>query len=359
MARSLFALRYGDAGFDPNNVLAVDVRLVDARYPTADRRFLFFEAALQRIRALPGVVAAGTIDDLPLNNGSAQTLELEGHAPLREPVAVQVRLISAGYLRAMRIPLLRGRDVTENDGDVLLVSREAAQLYWGSEDPIGQRASLPYARTVRRQVIGIVGDVKQRGLNEPMTPTVYVYAREPYGAATFVVRASVPPSTMASAVASAVGAIDAGQPVGRVRTMVQAMERGLMSQRLSALLLGIFGAIALVLASVGIYSVLSYIVRGRGREIGIRTALGARTSDVLRLVLVEGMSPALIGIAVGAVGALASARVLASLIYGVSPADPTTLAAVAATLAVVALASSLMPAWRASRVDPMRALRSD
>jgi ABC-type antimicrobial peptide transport system permease subunit len=141
--------------------------------------------------------------------------------------------------------------------------------------------------------------------------------------------------------------------------MVQAMERGLTSQRFSALLLGIFGGIALVLASVGIYSVLSYIVRGRSREIGIRTALGARTSDVLRLVLVEGMSPALVGIAIGTIGALASARILTSLIFGVSAADPVTLAVVAATLPLVALLSSLVPAWRASRVDPLRALRSD
>jgi putative ABC transport system permease protein len=359
MARSLFALRYGDPGFDPNNVLAIDVRLVEARYPTPERRLVFFAAALERIRALPGVVEAGTIDDLPLNDGSSQTLDLEGYAPQSVPVAVQVRQITPGYLSAMRIPLLRGRDVTANDGEVLLVSREVAKLYWGTDDPIGHRASLPYSRSVRRQVVGIVGDVKQRSLTEATTPTVYLYTHEPYAKATFVVRTSVPASTMASSVVQAAGAIDPGQPVGSVRTMVQEMDRGLTSQRFSALLLGIFGGIALVLASVGIYSVLSYIVRGRSREIGIRTALGARTSDVLRLVLVEGMSPALVGIAIGAIGALASARILASLIVGVSAADPVTLAVVAATLALVALLSSMVPAWRASRVDPMRALRSD
>jgi putative ABC transport system permease protein len=357
MARSLFALRYGDPGFDPNNVLAIDVRLIDVRYPTPQRKSMYFDAALQRIRALPGVVAAGTIDDVPLNDGSSQTLQLEGHAPQR--VAVQVRQITPGYLRAMRIPLLRGRDVAENDGEVLLVSREAAKLYWGTDDPIGHRASLPSSSTVFRRVVGIVGDVKQRSLTEAPTPTLYFYSHEPYGRATFVVRAAVPVRTMASSVVSTVRAIDPGQPVGSVRTMVQAMDQGLTSQRFSALLLGIFGGIALVLASVGIYSVLSYIVRGRSREIGIRTALGAGTSDVLRLVLVEGMSPALAGIAIGAIGALASARILASLIFGVSAADPLTLAVVAATLAVVALLSSLVPAWRASRVDPVRALRSE
>lgn len=360
MARSLFALRYGDPGFDPDDVLTVDVRLIGKRYPTPERRSGFFAAALERIRALPGVVAAGTIDDLPLHDGSSQTLLLEGsHAPQGEPVAVQVRQITSGYLSAMRIPLLRGRDVTEHDGNVLLVSREAAKLYWGTDDPIGHRASLPYSRTVYRQVVGIVGDVKQRGLTEATTPTVYVYGREPYGRATFVVRTSMPAKTMASSVVATLRSIDSGQPIGDVRTMVQTVERGLTSQRFSALLLSLFGGIALVLASVGIYSVLSYIVRGRRRELGIRTALGAKTFDVVRIVLVEGMSPALVGIAIGAIGALASARILASLIFGVSAADPLTLALVAATLAVVALLSSLLPAWRASRLDPMKALRSD
>ena len=359
MARSLFALRYGDPGFDPSNVLAIDVRLVQARYPTPARRSLFFDAALQRIRTLPGVVAAGTIDDLPLNDGSSQTLRLEGYPQQREHVAVQVRQITPGYLSAMRIPLLRGRDVSENDGEVLLVSREAAALYWGTDDPIGRRASLPYSRTVLRRVVGIVGDVKQRSLTEAPTPTVYFYTREPYGRATFVVRTSLPASAMTSTIAAAIGAIDPGQPVGSVRTMVQELDRGLTPQRFSAVLLGVFGGIALVLAAVGIYSVLSYIVRGRRREIGIRTALGARRSDMLRLVLVEGMSPALVGIAIGSLGTLASARLLTSLVFGVSAMDPLTLAVVAATLALAAFLSCLVPAWWASRVDPMRALRSD
>ena len=143
MVQSLLALRHGDTGFDPNNVLTMNVTLVGTRYPTPAQRAAFFDAALQRIRALPGVEAAGTIDDLPLVAGSSQTLVLEGYAPQRDPVAVQVRQINPGYLRAMRIPVLRGRDIAENDGEVMLVSRDAAKLYWGSDDPIGRRAALP------------------------------------------------------------------------------------------------------------------------------------------------------------------------------------------------------------------------
>jgi predicted permease len=359
MIRSFLALRYGNPGFDPNNVLAMDVRLVDVRYPTPEKRAAFFDATLQRIRSLPGVEAAGTIDDLPLNDGSAQTLELEGYPPQREPVAVQVRQISSGYVGAMRIPLLRGRDVAENDGEVLLVSREAARLYWGTDDPIGRRASLPNSRTVFRQVVGIVDDVKQRSLEEAATPTVYFFSRQPYGRATFVIRTSVPPGTLAQPVIAAISAVDPEQPVADVRTMVQVLERGLTSHRFSALLLIVFGGVALLLASVGIHSVLSYIVRGRSREIGIRAALGARTSDVLRLVLVEAMSPALVGVAAGALGALASARILASLVYGVSAADPATLAVVAATLVLVALLSSVVPAYRALRLDPVKVIRAE
>ena len=174
-----------------------------------------------------------------------------------------------------------------------------------------------------------------------------------------MIRTSQPPVTLARPVVAAIRAIDPEQPVEVIRTMEEVIDARLTSQRFGALVLGVFAGAALLLASVGIYGVLSYIVRGRSREIGIRTALGARTGDVLRLVIVEGMSPALVGIAVGAVIALASGRVMNSLVFGVSPSDPLTLAGVAATLALVALMASLVPAYRASRVDPVKALRSE
>jgi len=259
----------------------------------------------------------------------------------------------------MRIPLLRGRDIVENDSEVLLVSQDAAKLYWGADDPIGHRAALPFSKTVLRQVVGIVGDVKQRNLVEASTPTVYFYTREPYGRATFVMRISVPPVTLARPAAAVIRAIDPQQPVGDTRTMRQVLDTGLTPQRLSALLLGVFAGLALVLAAFGIYSVLSYIVRGRSREIGIRTALGARTGDVLRLVVVEGMSPTLIGIAAGVIAALASAKVMKTLVFGVSASDPLTLAAVAVTLGLVALIASLVPAYRALQVDPVKVLRME
>src|SRR4029079_2647940 len=177
--------------------------------------------------------------------------------------------------------------------------------------------------------------------------------------ATFAIRTAVPPATLAQPAVAAIRAIDPQQPVADIRTMVQVLDGNLTSQRFSAVLLGAFAGVALLLAAVGIYSVLSYIVRGRSREIGIRTALGARTGDVLRLVIAEGMTPTLVGIAGGAVAALASARLLEKLVFGVSAADPLTLGAVAGTLAFVALIASVVPAYRAARVDRLDALRDE
>jgi predicted permease len=359
MIQSLLALRYGDTGFDPNNVLTMNVRLVDRRYPSPTERSAFFDAALQRLRSLPGVEAAGTIDDLPLTDGSSQTLRLEGYPPQREAVAVQVRQITPGYMRALGIPVLRGRDIVDSDAEVLLVSADAAKLYWGADDPIGRRATLPaLSKTVLLQVIGIVGDVKQRNLIEATTPTVYFYNRQPYGRATFVLRTSLPPATLAQPAAAVIRAIDPEQPVGNIRTMVEVLDGRLTAQRFSALVLGFFAGVAVLLAALGIYSVLSYIVRGRSREIGIRTALGAQRADVLRLVIVEGMSPALAGVAAGTIAALASAKIMETLVFGVSASDPLTLAAVGATLTLVALMASLVPAYRALRVDPAKVLRA-
>jgi putative ABC transport system permease protein len=359
MIQSLLALRYGDTGFDPNNVLTMRVRLVDARYPSPAQRWSFFDAALQRIRALPGVEAAGTVNDLPFALGESQTLALEGYPAQREPVAVQVRQITPGYLRAMGIPVLRGRDAVDSDAEVLLVSQETARLYWGDGDPIGRRAALPFSKTVLRQVVGVVGDVKQRSLTEGPTPTAYYYTREPSGRATFVVRTSVPPAALAQPVVAAIRAIDPEQPVVDTRTMVQVLDEKLAPQRFSALLLGLFAGVALLLAAVGIYSVLSYIVRGRSREIGVRAALGAQRADILRLVVVEGMWPVLAGIVAGTLASVASAKVMRTLVFGVSASDPLTLAAVAATLTVVALMASLIPAYRALRLDPVNVLRAE
>lgn len=361
MLRSLLALRTVDAGFDPRNVLTMNVSLPRMRYETNAQRTAFFDTALERLRALPGVSAAGAIDDLPLTGGSVQAIVVAGRPELlpRDQPTVQVRAMTPGYLKTMAIPVLRGRDVAANDRDVLVVSRSAARLLWGEADPLGQRVTLPLmSRTLEREVVGIVADVKQDSLAEAAPPTVYYYTHErDWSGLSLVLRTSVPPPSLSSAAVAVIRGIDPEQPVEDVRTMVEVRDELLTSQRLSAVLLGAFASVALLLASVGIYSVLSYIVRGRSREIGIRSALGAQTGDVLRLVVREGMTPTALGIAVGSAAALAASGSLQRLLYGVSASDPLTLCAAAGTLGLVALLASLIPAYRASRLDPSVVLR--
>jgi putative ABC transport system permease protein len=363
MLRTLAALRSVDAGFDPHNVLTLHVTLPETRYSTPARVTGFYNAAIRRLRALPGVQAAAAIDNLPVQGGSVQPIVHEGQAELlpRDQPTVAVRKILPGYLLTMRVKLLRGRDFEDTDTNVMLVSRSAARLLWGDVDPIGRRVTLPLeAKGVLKQVVGIVDDVKQGELSEPAMATVYEFSHEhAWRYLSLVVRTSGPPTSIAHAATAALQGIDPDQPIQDILTMDEVIDQTLTAQRFSAFLLGLFASLALALASIGIYSVLSYIVRGRSREIGIRTALGASTSDVLKMVIAEGMTPTLVGIVTGTAAAIASAKLLQRFVFGVSASDPLTLASVAGTLALVAAIASLVPALRASRLDPLRVLRAD
>ena len=362
MFRSLTALRSADAGFDPRSVLTLRVALPDSRYDSIDKGRDFFIDAIARLRALPGVAAAGAIDDLPTQGGSVQPIVLEGHAEQlpRDQPTVEVRMVTPGYFRAMGIPIVAGRDVADSDTETILVSRSAAKLLWGDDSPIGRRVTLPLmSRTLHREVIGIAGDVKQGEIADGMAPTIYQYSRNRrWSELVLVMRTSVTPESLVSAATGMIHTKDPQQPVQQVRTMKAVLDEMLTAERFSALLFGVFAVVALLLASVGIYSVLSHLVRGRRREIGIRTALGASTGAVLRLVVAEGMVPALVGIALGAAFSVVAARWLEQLVFGVSASDPLTLTAVAGTLALVALVASLAPAYRASKLDPLHVLRA-
>ncbi len=361
MLRSLHALRSVETGFNAEHILKMDVNLPDTRYPEPSQRRAFYDTLLERVRALPGVESAGLADTLPVSGGgSVQPLVIEGRQELKpsEQPTVAMRAASAGYMRTMQIPMLRGRDFVPTDTDAMLVSVSAAKLLWGDEDPVGRRATLPLiSRTQPIAVVGVVGDVKETLAAQP-PPTVYYYQRDlPFAYFSLAIRTAQDPDALIRAAVGVVHGLDPQVPVQEIRSMREVIEETLVSERFRALLLQVFAAAALALACVGIYSVLSYLVRGRRREIGIRSALGASTRDVVRMVLIEGMKPAILGVVVGAVSALFAARLLETLVFGVKASDPVTLAIVAGALLLVSAAASLLPAWRASKLDPATVLR--
>ncbi|HET8826342.1 MAG TPA: ABC transporter permease [Terriglobales bacterium] len=374
MIRSFQTLRSVNPGFDPRGVLTMTAAISRAKFSTATEQISFFERALDRIRALPGVMAAGVIDDIPLGGGgSHQPIAVEGRpvVAMSEQPEVDVRRISAGYLSTLRVPVLRGRDFDASDvagrPPTILISASLAKQFWPGEDPIGKHITLTFFPGVVREIVGVVGDVKGDGLDQQREPaTLYMPLDQlapPSGeqwrssSMTLAVRSSSDPQAMVSAVTNAIREIDSTMPVTNVQTMQELVTTSLSSERFSLLLLGAFALLALILAAIGIYSVLSYSVRRRVQEIGIRLALGASLSDVLRMVVFEGLRPTLLGVFIGIAGAFALARVMSNLIYGVKPTDPLTFVSVAFLLGAVALGASIIPAYRAAKVDPLVALR--
>jgi predicted permease len=376
MIRSFQILHAVSPGFESRGVLTMTAAVARAKFSSASQQISFFERVLERTRAVPGVAAAGVIDAMPLSgNGSHQPIAVEGRpvVPMSEQPEVDVRVISSGYMSALRIPLLRGRDFDDSDvagrPAATLISASLAKQFWPDEDPIGKHITQSFFPGVVREVVGVVGDVKSDGLDQtrpqamlyvPVSQLSQLFAANGEWISfpmTLVVRSSSSPASIASAVSSAVRGVDSTVPLRDVLTMDELVANSLSQRRFSLSLLTAFAALALVLAAIGIYSVLSYSVRRRVREIGIRLALGASLSDVLRMILLEGMRPTLLGVTFGLAGALAVARVMSSLIYGVKSTDPLTFLAVAVVLVAVALLASIIPAYRASRVDPIVALR--
>jgi putative ABC transport system permease protein len=374
MIRSFHQLHGVNPGFDSHGVLTMTASVARAKFPSPVQQISFFERVLQRVRALPGVESAGVIDDIPLSGaGSHQPIAIEGRpiVAMSEQPEVDVRLISAGYMSVLRIPILRGRDFEDTDiagrPAAILISESMAQHFWPGEDPVGKRLTMTFFPDAVREVVGVVGDVKLDGLDQTR-PSAILYAPLDQVSVpatggwnsfpmTIVVRSATNPTGMVSAVSNAVHDVDREIPLQDILAMDELVTNSMSQQRFNMLLLGSFAGLALLLAAIGIYSVLSYSVRRRVPEIGIRLALGARLSDVLRMVVLEGMKPTLLGVVLGTVGALAMGRVLSSLLYGVRPTDFITFLLVATLLAAIALFASIVPAYRATKVDPMVALR--
>ena len=377
MIRSLWELRKVQPGFDPHNVLTMTVPLPANRYSSPAGQINFFQDVLAHIRALPGIDSAGVIDSLPLSSdgGSHQPFSIEGRPvqQMSDQPEVDVRLISPGFLRAMHIPVLRGRNLTDADATgrpgAALISDSLARRFWPKEDPIGRHITLTFFPGIVREIVGIVGDVKLDSLDETRpVATIYVPLAQltvpaqqtwhSFGM-TFAVRTNSDSLNSVAAVTKAIREVGPDLPVVDVMSMNDVIAQSVSPQRFTMLLLASFAGLALILAAVGIYSVLSYTVRRRIREIGIRMALGASNKDVIRMVLADGLKPILAGVALGFAAALALGRVVSSLIFGVRATDPLTFAAVALLLLLVGILAMIIPAYRATGIEPVRILQEE
>ena len=354
-------------GFDPQNLLTVKIDLPGAKYSKPGQSVAFFRQLLDRVRTLPGVEAASGNAFLPFTGlGAATDFYVVGRpvppASGERPV-VDVRVIEPDYFRTMRIPLLRGRFFNEREeteeSHVVIISETMAREQWPNQDPIGQQVVIEMKdKDVPSTIVGVVGDVRDAGLDAPPKATSYwPHPELPYNFMSLAIRTSGEPMRLATAVEQQVLALDRDEPVSQVRTMDQWMGDSTAQARFNTVLLAAFAGMALLLAVVGIYGIMTYAVTQRRREIGIRLALGAQIADVLRLVSREGFSLALVGVALGLGLSLAMTQLLRSLLFQISALDPWVFGGVAALLSVVALAACLIPARRATCVDPMVALR--
>jgi putative ABC transport system permease protein len=369
LIKSFGQLRKIDSGFNANNVLTMVVRLPDGKYKEDQQYINFFNQATQRMRTLPGVTAAGMINFLPLYGGlgSGTGFTIEGRptpGPGEEP-STNVRVSDADYFTAMQIPLLRGRNFTNLEMNeakhVILINDALARKHFPGENPIGKRITVPMSdKPAATEIIGVVGDVKYDSLIDAAEPTVYFPEPElTYPFMTFVVRTTGDPLASAAAVRREISELDPEQPVSDVRSMNEVMSDTVGRARFNTLLLALFAALATVLAAVGIFGVMNYSLALRTREIGLRMALGAQKGQVLQLMLKQGLVLTLIGTAIGIAGALALTRLLSTLLFGVSSADPAIFAGIVLLLMLVSLVACYLPARRATRIDPMTALRSE
>jgi putative ABC transport system permease protein len=371
LIRSFQLLRQVDTGFTTENALTMRMVLPFPKYAKAETRRAFYDDALRRIEALPGVDSAGMITFLPLSfNGMNFNFSVEGRpsvSDMKLPFAL-FRVVSPDYFRAMGIPLLRGRFFDTRDSvdaqPAVLINHRLAEQYWPGEDPIGKRLKVGALDSPNAwlTVVGVVGDVHQTGLYEQKLEFYVPYAQERrsfMAPRDLVVRTKSDPALIASAVRNAVWAVDKDQPVSNVRTLDQVFAAAISQERFQTLMLGLFAGLALLLACVGLYGVISYAVVQRTHEIGVRMALGAQPVDVLRLVIRQGMTLTLAGLVVGIVVGTFVTRVLTDMLFGVTPRDPLTFAGVPVLLLLVALLACYIPARRATRIDPLIALRSE
>jgi putative ABC transport system permease protein len=365
LIRSFVSLLNTSPGFDAKAILTADVPLSRSRYPEAEQQAAFVQQAIRRISEMPGVAAVAAVNILPLSgDGRQSTFTVEGRpVPNGQEPDAEASTVTPDYFRAMGIPVIRGRAFNEGDKkdspSVVIISETLARKIFPGEDPVGKRLVIDDDRPPF-EIVGIVGDIRHEKLETETYPEYYLsFYQLPERSVNLVVRAATPnePASLQMAVRNAVKQIDKEQIVWETKTMEQWRAQSVARQRFNMMLLGLFAALALLLAAVGIYGLMSYTVTQRTHEIGIRIALGASRRDVVRMVVGQGMTLALIGVGAGLLAAFGVTRVMSSLLYGVTATDALTFGAVSLLLIALALLACLIPARRATRVDPMTALR--
>ncbi|HXD34158.1 MAG TPA: ABC transporter permease [Pyrinomonadaceae bacterium] len=362
MLKSFQRLTDISPGFNPDNLLTMSLGLQFVRYQEDARQVAFFEQALQRVRALPGVIAAGAATSLPptyIQQGSGFTIEGRPVEPGKQlPSAIYIPA-TPGFVEALGLPLVRGRTIAEADTaqapGIVVINQTLANHFFANEDPVGRRITV---NGVLRTIVGVVGDAKYQGLGVEAGPQTYVpHAQSPFPGMRIVVRASSDPTSLIAAVRSQIQSVDPEEGPTRFATMTQLLSESVAQPRFNTFLIGLFAALAFILSAIGIYGVINYDVTQRTGEIGVRMALGAQSADVVRLILKQGLVLTFGGLVIGVVGALALTRFLTGLLFEVKATDPLTYVVVAGLLALVAIAACLIPARRATKVDPLVALR--
>ena len=367
LIKSFIRLQQVDRGFNTDNILTMVIRLPDARYPEDAQLVTFFNQAMERVRQLPTVKSAGMINFLPLYGGlgSNTGFKIKGQPepPPGQGPSTDVRVVDAGYFPAMGIPLLRGRNFTEIEQReakrVILINEALARKYFPNQDPLGQRLDVAmFENPTVTEIVGVVGNVRYDSLIDESPPAVYFpHPDLAYPFMSLVVRTEGDPTAIAPAVQREIRALDPNQPVADVRTMNAVMSEWVSRSRFNTLLLALFAALATLLSAVGIFGVMNYTVALRTREIGLRLAVGAQPRQVLLLILKQGLLLTVIGVVVGLGAALALTRLLSGLLFGVTAFDLPTFTAISVVLVAVSLIACYLPARRATRIDPLRALR--
>jgi putative ABC transport system permease protein len=363
MIRSFLHLLSVDPGFNPKNVLTAVVWLSESKYAEESQMADLYQKIIERIDALPGVESASAVLGVPLGGVSGQTdFKIEGRpeTPPGEEYTAGFQVVSPRYFKTMGIPILQGRDISEHDRDdaplVVVINETMARRYWPDESPVGQRVDFGYEEY--GEIVGVVGDIRFNGLDREPRPEVYIsYLQQSLRFMTLAIKTHGNPLDSVNAVRSQILSIDPDLPVFKTESMEQIVSESVARPRFNMYLLAFFAVVAVTLAAVGIYGLMSYSVSQRTHEIGIRMAMGARAGDVIRMIVGQGMVSAFAGLGFGLVAAVLSTRVLSSFLFGVTATDPTTYGVVTLLLAAVALLAIYMPARRATRVDPLHALR--